>query len=161
MSPFELLQPGAQRHADARGHLEVLHEQGHVVLKRSLSRAGVFRGLHWQAAPSPQTKLIRVVSGRIRDFVADAQTPSPHLYHRELGAEHGWVRIGPQWAHGFLALSDCEFEYLCDGAYDAAAERAWSIDAVLRDELRLPRPIYSAKDAAAPPLRPAAITCLD
>ena len=49
-----------QRRHDSRGHLDVLYEQGDLVLKRSFSRAGVFRGMHLQSPPHQQTKLIRV-----------------------------------------------------------------------------------------------------
>ena len=158
---FCRLDTQAVRHDDARGHLSVLYEQGNVVLKRSFSRAGVFRGMHWQAAPSPQTKLIRVLSGRIRDFIVDPSTAAPHLYHRELSPADGWVQIDAQWAHGFYALSDCDFEYLCHGAYDAAAERAWSIAGFLRDELGIADAIVSAKDDAAQVLQVAGATRLD
>lgn len=160
-APLACLDALAVRHDDARGHLSVLYEQGNVVLKRSFSRAGVFRGMHWQGAPSRQTKLVRVLSGRIRDFIVDPSAAEPHIYHRELSPEHGWVQIGAEWAHGFYSLSDCNFEYLCHGAYDAAAERAWSIAGFLRDELGITDPILSAKDAAAPMLKVAGATRLD
>jgi dTDP-4-dehydrorhamnose 3,5-epimerase len=158
---FPGLETGAHRREDSRGHLAVLYEQGDLVLKRSFSRAGVFRGMHWQGPPSPQTKLIRVVRGRIQDFIVDPLAAAPHLFHKQLGPEHGWVRIGAEWAHGFYALSDCEFEYICHGAYDEAAEQAWSIAPFVRDELGIEDAIYSAKDAAARPLAVADATCLD
>lgn len=158
---FATLASLAMRRADARGHLDVLYEQGNVVLKGSFSKAGVFRGLHWQQPPHGQTKLIRVVSGEIRDFVADPTLDAPTLYHKRLGPEHGWVTIGEHLAHGFLALSDCEFEYLCHGAYNEAAEKAWSIIEPLQALGIAANPILSDKDKAARPMAIAQAICLD
>lgn len=151
-SPFIALGRAAKRHDDARGHLDVLYEQGNLVLKRSFSRSGVFRGMHWQRPPHAQTKLIRVVSGRILDFVVDPQSSECRLFYQELGAPDGWVLIGAHLAHGFYALQDTEFEYLCHGAYNAAAEASYSIAGFISARLGIRDALYSAKDAAAPPL---------
>ena len=145
---------GAERFEDSRGWLQVLHESDTTILKRSFSRAGVFRGLHAQTEPSPQTKLIRVVSGRIVDFLVSLDDPERRLLHRELTSEDGWIRIAAHFAHGFYAVEDTVFEYVCDGRYDEASEKAFSIV----DELRamgVAEPILSAKDRAAPVLREA------
>jgi dTDP-4-dehydrorhamnose 3,5-epimerase len=152
-APFVLLEPGAPRRADGRGHLDVLYEVGDLVLKRSFSRQGVFRGMHWQRAPHLQTKLIRVVSGAILDFVVDPQHSAPApVYRREIRPADGWVRIDAHWAHGFYALQDTDFEYICHGAYNEAAESSLSIAAFLREQLGLTDLTLSAKDAAAQPL---------
>lgn len=150
--PFRCLDAEASRRADDRGHLDVLFEEGEVVLKRSFSRAGVFRGMHWQRPPRAQTKIIRVVSGRILDFVMDPLQVEPRLHRREIGPGDGWVLIGAEWAHGFYALEDTVFEYLCLGAYDESAEACFSIVGVLRDGLGL-EPLLSPKDRAAAPIR--------
>ncbi len=160
-TPFAALQASGARHVDERGHLEVLHEQGNLVLKRSFSRAGVFRGLHRQRPPQGQTKLIRVTKGRILDFVIDPDAPGSLLYCKTLSTESDWIRIDPQYAHGFYALQDCGFEYICDGEYSEAAEQSFSITAVLRDQLGIRDPLLSPKDAAATPLVPAALVRLD
>ena len=117
--------------------------------------------MHWQAPPHLQTKLIRVVSGRIRDFVVDPFAARPWIYHKAIGPEHGWVRIDACWAHGFLALTDCEFEYICHGAYSESSERAWSIAPFLISQLSISLLARSDKDAAAPVLQVAGSTCLD
>ena len=150
--PFRPLEAQASRRTDDRGHLDLLFEQGEVVLKRSFSHAGVFRGMHWQRSPSAQTKIIRVVSGRILDFVMDPSEAAPRLHHRKIGPSDGWVLIGAEWAHGFYALEDTVFEYLCLGAYDEPAEACFSITDVLRDEFGL-EPLLSAKDRAAAPVK--------
>ncbi len=150
--PFRCLDAEASRRVDDRGHLDVLFEEGEVVLKRSFSRAGVFRGMHWQRPPRAQTKIIRVVSGRILDFVMDPLQAEPRLHRREIGPDDGWVLIGAEWAHGFYALEDTVFEYLCLGAYDESAEGCFSIAGLLRDALGL-EPLLSPKDRAAAPIR--------
>lgn len=151
-SPFKQLNDTAVRRADDRGHLDVLYEQGQVVLKRSFSKAGVFRGMHWQRPPHAQTKLIRVAAGRILDFVVDPSQVPAQLHRRELTPADGWVQIDAHLAHGFYAAEDTEFEYLCLGAYNESAESGYSILAFLQSELGLTQLTLSAKDQAAQPL---------
>ena len=151
-TPFKPLENSALRRCDERGYLDVLYEQGQVVLKRSFSKSGVFRGMHMQLAPHAQTKLIRVASGRILDFVADPSRVPVKLYRRELGPADGWVQIDDHLAHGFYAIEDTEFEYLCIGAYNESSEASYSIVAVLQSELGLSNLTLSAKDQAAQPL---------
>lgn len=150
--PFKLLNAHPVRYEDSRGYLEVLYEQGDVVLKRSFSKKGVFRGMHWQRSPHTQTKLIRVTSGRILDFVVDPSQLPARLHRRELSALDGWVQIDACFAHGFYALEDTEFEYLCLGAYNELAESSYSIVDFLRSNLGFTQLTLSAKDNAATPL---------
>lgn len=152
VSPFVSLQDGAVRFSDARGFLDVLYETEGVVLKRSFSRAGVFRGMHWQQPPYAQTKLVRVVTGRILDFVVDPNIPNPELFYRELSPADGWICISSQWAHGFYAPEDTEFEYFCHGAYNEGAESSFSILEVLRSVFDITQPLLSEKDSSAPAL---------
>lgn len=150
-SLFKILNAAAQRRQDDRGHLDVLYEQGEVVLKRSFSRAGVFRGMHWQRPPNTQTKLIRVASGRILDFVFAPSGSPARLHRRELVPADGWIQIDAHLAHGFYAIEDTEFEYLCIGAYNESAESSFSIVDYLQSKLGLRQLILSTKDAAATP----------
>ncbi|MBX9881068.1 MAG: dTDP-4-dehydrorhamnose 3,5-epimerase [Sphingomonas sp.] len=154
---FPLLEASAPRFEDTRGWLQVLHESGDLVLKRSFSRAGVFRGLHAQLAPAPQTKIIRVVSGRIVDVLASLDDPQRSIVHRTITAADGWVRIAAHFAHGFYACDDTVFEYICQGRYDPGAEQAFSVTAWLRDVMGIVDPILSDKDRLAPPLHPVTI----
>lgn len=150
--PFVELAAVAPRYSDARGWLDVLYEGSGCVLKRSFSSRGVFRGLHLQLAPHRQTKLVRVVSGRIFDFVADPTVADPEIHCTAIGPERGWVLIPEHLAHGFYALEDTVFEYVCDGPYAEGHERGYSIAALLASEFGFDAPVLSAKDAAAPPL---------
>jgi len=158
--PFRPLDLESTRRSDDRGHLEVLFEHGNLVLKRSFSRAGVFRGLHRQNPPHAQNKLIRVVSGRILDFVADPSALNPVVHARKLDALTGWILIEDRYAHGFYALDDTLFEYVCDGAYSESHESTYSITRQLHDTLGIKEPLMSPKDAAAAPLD-ASIVLLD
>lgn len=152
MGPFVRLDRKAHRREDNRGWLEVLYESDAMVLKRSFSKKGVFRGLHVQHAPSPQTKVIRVVEGCIVDVIVSLEDPSRELKTTTLTPEDGWVRIDAQYAHGFYALEDTLFEYVCDGGYDEASEEAFSIADRLPALLGVKTVILSDKDRAAPPL---------
>ena len=150
--PFVRLDRTAHRREDNRGWLEVLYESDAMVLKRSFSKKGVFRGLHVQRAPSPQTKVIRVVEGSIVDVLVSMDDPSRELKTATLTPADGWVRIDAQYAHGFYALQDTVFEYVCDGGYDEASEEAYSIADRLPALLGVDTVILSDKDRAARPL---------
>ncbi|GAA0645271.1 dTDP-4-dehydrorhamnose 3,5-epimerase family protein [Brevundimonas lenta] len=152
MDPFVRLDQTTVRREDNRGWLEVLYESDAMVLKRSFSKAGVFRGLHVQRAPSAQTKVIRVVEGSIVDVLVSIEDPSRELKTATLTPADGWVRIDSQYAHGFYALQDTVFEYVCDGGYDEASEEAYSIADRLPALLGVETVILSDKDRAAPPL---------
>ncbi|MDG2003442.1 MAG: dTDP-4-dehydrorhamnose 3,5-epimerase family protein [Novosphingobium sp.] len=151
-APLERLADQVPRFEDNRGWLQVLHEHGEVVLKRSFSKAGVFRGLHWQKAPARQTKIIRVVSGRILDFIVPMDDPARPILTQELQPSDGWVRIGGDLAHGFYAHEDTIFEYICEGAYRPELEVALSIMPYLTEEYGIHAPMVSLKDQAGLPL---------
>lgn len=146
---FPRLLNDAVRFEDARGWLAVLYESEAVVLKRSFSRAGVFRGLHIQRAPSPQVKLIRVIEGRIIDIVVDMDADARSIQQSELRPEDEWVRIDAHFAHGFLAMEDTLFEYVCDGGYDESREQAFSITDWLELQFADQDIILSDKDRKA------------
>lgn len=89
--------------------------------------AGTLRGLHFQAPPHGQAKLIRVGRGKVFDVAVDLRAGSP-TYGRwagaELSAEGGEQMLVPVgFAHGFLTLvPDCEVLYKCTAGYAPAAE---------------------------------------
>jgi dTDP-4-dehydrorhamnose 3,5-epimerase len=73
-------------------------------------RAGTLRGLHWQAAPHEEDKLVRCVRGAIWDVIVDIRPASP-TYCRWLGVElsesNGRMLLVPKgFAHGFVTLTD-------------------------------------------------------
>jgi dTDP-4-dehydrorhamnose 3,5-epimerase len=153
---FPRIEQGALRLADDRGHIDILYESNACVLKRTLSKKGVFRGLHWQADPSPQIKIFRVVSGRIADVVVAMDDPARTPHVEDIAPEDGWVRVDARFAHGFYAYEDSVFEYFCDGGYDESAELGFNIAARLPALLGIADIQLSPKDAAAPALAAAA-----
>lgn len=95
---------------------------------QSKSSCGVIRGLHYQIEPYAQTKLVRVLQGKIYDVAVDIRKGSP-TYGQwdgvELSAENKrQVLIPKGFAHGFSVLSETAIVfYKCDDFYDAEAER--------------------------------------
>ncbi|MFI3327585.1 MAG: dTDP-4-dehydrorhamnose 3,5-epimerase [Rikenellaceae bacterium] len=152
---------------DERGHFfesfsqrefdENVAEIRFVQDNESKSCYGVLRGLHFQAPPSAQSKLVRVTCGKVLDVAVDIRKGSPTYGKHvavELSAEnHRQLFIPRGFAHGFVALSEeVIFQYKCDNLYDKSSEGSllWSdadlaIDWVVSpDEL-----IISDKDAVA------------
>ena len=88
---------------------------------QSSSTKGVLRGLHFQIE-HPQSKLVRVISGKVFDVAVDLRKDSPTYGKWEgviLSAENRRQFFVPRgFAHGFLVLSDtAEFCYKCDDIY--------------------------------------------
>lgn len=140
----------AHKKADARGSMEVLYESSSMVLKRSFSKKGVFRGMHMQLPPHQQTKLIRVISGRIVDFVVVPDVNANKIHWQEVDVKSDWIQIDSKFAHGFYALEDTHFEYICDGAYNEKAEQSYSIANFLEKAMGIRDFLLSEKDAHAP-----------
>lgn len=151
-SPFPRLLEAPLTLEDERGSIKILYEVGDLVLKRSCSAAGVFRGLHRQTHPSQQNKLIRVLSGRIYDFVTDPDESEGVIWYRELSTTDDWILITANYAHGFYAIEDVEFEYLCDGRYDEKREKCYSVADSVQKALSLKKMYLSSKDKAGVPL---------
>jgi len=93
----------------------------------SRSARGVLRGLHLQAAPHAQGKLVRVTQGRVFDVAADVRRDSA-TFGRWVGVElsadgHRQLWIPPGYAHGFLVLSEsADFLYKTTDYYAPSAE---------------------------------------
>ena len=99
----------------------------------SKSSYGVLRGLHWQATPYTQAKLVRVVSGSVLDVAVDIRKGSPTFgkYESvELSGENKRQLFIPRgFAHGFAVLSEeAVFVYKCDNIYMPSAERGMRFD---------------------------------
>lgn len=93
------------------------------------SRArGTVRGLHWQAAPLAQAKLVRVLRGAIFDVAVDIRPGSPTFGRHaavELDADN-WLQlfVPAGFAHGYCTLTaDCEVFYKVDRPWSKAHER--------------------------------------
>jgi dTDP-4-dehydrorhamnose 3,5-epimerase len=139
-----------------------LHLPNFVQDNHSLSHAaGTLRGLHYQAPPHAQGKLVRCGRGRLFDVSVDARRGSPSYgrwFGTELSFENGrqlWVPAG--CLHGFLTLEpETEIVYKCTGYYNAEADGAVRWDSVGIDWGMLDwglsgAPILSPKDEAAVP----------
>jgi len=96
-------------------------------------KRGVLRGLHFQAPPAAQDKLVRVARGAIFDVAVDVRRRSP-TFGRWLGlvlSSEQWNQMFvPQgFAHGFVALEDdTEVLYKISGEYSPAHERSIRFD---------------------------------
>jgi dTDP-4-dehydrorhamnose 3,5-epimerase len=89
---------------------------------QSKSVHGVIRGLHYQIEPKAQTKLVRVLSGRIYDVAIDVRKGSPS-FGKWFGVElselnHQQLLIPKGFAHGFSVMSETAIiHYKCDEFY--------------------------------------------
>ena len=122
----------------------------------SLSRdVGTLRGLHFQAPPYAQSKLVRCGRGALFDVVVDIRRGSPTY-----GQWVGYVLSADNWhqiyvpigfAHGFVTLEpDSEIVYKCSDYHAPEAERSLRWDSC---DIKWPfqgKPILSDKDAIAP-----------
>ena len=126
----------------------------------SKSSKGVLRGLHYQLPPHAQTKLVRVISGRVLDVAVDIRKNSPTFGKYvavELSGENKKQLLIPRgFAHGFVVLEDDTiFAYKVDNYYSPQCDRGiafddknLNIDWILNhNELNL-----SAKDTKQPKL---------
>ena len=129
----------------------------------SKSRYGVLRGLHFQKGKYTQSKLVRVVSGRVLDIAVDIRVGSP-TFGKYVACElsdqnHRLFFIPRGFAHGFSVLSEeAVFQYKCDNLYEPSAEGAiaWD-DPALGIDWGLPKAdiLLSEKDQHHLPLREA------
>lgn len=165
-SPVKTIAP--RRHGDARGwftetyNRETFNAMGigctFVQDNHSFSASAfTLRGLHFQAPPYSQDKLIRCIRGRIYDVAVDIRRGSPtwgRFVGVELSAENGQQLFVPQgFAHGFLTLEpNCEVVYKCSAAYAPEADGGVRWDSV---GINWPMPAaaipeLSAKDKVQP-----------
>jgi dTDP-4-dehydrorhamnose 3,5-epimerase len=161
-----LLDP--ERHADERGWFVRTYDRDELaaagldpgIAQGNLSfnhRRGTLRGLHLQAAPFAEAKLIRVSRGAIFDVVVDVREGSP-TRGRHVGvtltAEAGTQIYVPQgFAHGFQTLEDAtEVTYQISAPFSAAHGRGYRYDSPALG-IRWPEPVtvISARDRELPP----------
>ena len=126
---------------------------------QSLSQKGAVRGLHFQAPPFEQGKLVRVIKGAVYDVIVDIRKESK-TYGQHYGIEPNeenftmfW--IPPGFAHGFSTLrDDTVFAYKCTNLYDKASEGGvlWN-DSTLGIDWNVENPIVSDKDQILPPFK--------
>ena len=156
---------------DARGYFfesysqkkfnEQVREVKFVQDNESKSKYGVLRGLHFQKGNDAQSKLVRVVKGRVLDVAVDIRKGSP-TFGKYVAVEltednHRQLFVPRGFAHGFSVLSEeAIFQYKCDNLYAPQAEGAiaWN-DPEIGIDWGLPAEdvLLSAKDAAHPLLK--------
>lgn len=157
-----------KRHGDARGFFcetwneAALADRGFqwrfVQDNQSLSAArGTLRGLHYQAPPHAQAKLVRCGRGAVWDVAVDARPDSPTLgqwFGVELSAENGRQLYIPEgFLHGFSTLTpDAELLYKCSAPYNGTADGSvrWDSAAIDIDWRLDGDPVLSDKDRTAP-----------
>ena len=153
-------------YSDNRGYFFENFRQSHlrengidldfVQENESMSNKGIVRGLHLQAPPHAQAKLLRVVTGSILDVVVDLRTASPTYrasYAVELSEVNKRSLFVPEgFAHGFCCLEDNTIvQYKCSDYYNPESEMGikWN-DVTLGIEWPIESPIVSEKDEALP-----------
>lgn len=125
---------------------------------QSLSGKGILRGLHFQAPPFEQGKLVRVIQGAVYDVAVDVRKSSP-TYGRHFGIELNadnkrQLWIPPGFAHGFVTLADDTiFCYKCSGYYHKESEGGliWN-DPKIGIDWPISNPTLSEKDTQLPHL---------
>lgn len=126
----------------------------------SKSSKGVLRGLHFQLAPHAQSKLVRVIEGRVLDIAVDIRAGSltfgQHVAIELTGDNKRQAFIPRGFAHGFVVLSDvATFAYKVDNYYSPDCDRGLAFDdaalaidwGLNKEQLQL-----SAKDTTQPKL---------
>ena len=126
----------------------------------SKSGYGVLRGLHYQLAPAAQTKLVRVIKGKVLDVAIDIRKGSPTFGQHvavELSEQNKRQMFVPRgFAHGFVVLEEeTIFAYKVDNYYSPENDRGLAFDdaslgidwLVEKEQLQL-----SAKDTVQPTL---------
>ncbi|TAL32527.1 dTDP-4-dehydrorhamnose 3,5-epimerase [Phenylobacterium sp.] len=157
----------AEPHADERGLFARLHcpeafaaagipfEPAQTSISRN-PKAGTLRGMHYQAAPHAETKLVRVTRGRVFDVAVDLRPDSP-TYRQWTGAELSaenllGLFIDEGIAHGFLTLEpDSDVVYQIAPAYRPGHDAGvrWNDPAFGIDWPAAPR-LISERDASYP-----------
>ena len=126
----------------------------------SKSNYGVLRGLHYQLPPHAQTKLVRVIQGRVLDVAVDIRKGSPTFGKYiavELSAENKRQLLIPRgFAHGFIVLDENTiFAYKVDNYYSPECDRGIAYDDKdigIEWEVPYAQLTLSAKDKVQPKL---------
>lgn len=126
----------------------------------SQSSYGVLRGLHYQLPPFAQTKLVRVIKGKVLDVAVDIRKGSPTFGQYvavELSSENKKQMLIPRgFAHGFVVLEDdTTFAYKVDNYYSPECDRGIAFDDVDIDVkwgVELEKLLLSEKDKKQPKL---------
>lgn len=156
-----------ERHGDDRGFFaETYNRERYTALgvnakfvqdNHSVStEVGTLRGLHFQAPPNAQAKLVRCGRGAIFDVAVDIRRGSPTYGQwagKVLSQENGKQLFIPEgFAHGFVTLEpNSEIIYKCSDYYAPEAEGSlrWDDPSIGIEWPLTSAPVLSAKDASA------------
>jgi dTDP-4-dehydrorhamnose 3,5-epimerase len=130
---------------------------------QSKSSYGVIRGLHYQLQPKAQTKLLRVIEGKIYDVAVDVRKGSPTFgewFGIELSAENKKQLLIPKgFAHGFSVLTETAVVfYKCDELYAPETDAGIIYnDPYLKIDWKIPvdKALVSDKDSKLPAFKDA------
>ena len=118
----------------------------------SKSKKGVLRGLHFQAPPFDQGKLVQVITGSVLDVAVDIRKNAPsygkHFKVILNSTDRNQLWIPPGFAHGFVSLEDDTiFSYKCTNIYSKEHEGCvlWN-DLDLGIDWEIDQPLISPKD---------------
>jgi dTDP-4-dehydrorhamnose 3,5-epimerase len=141
-----------QRLSDAGLEIDFVQDNHSMSLK-----AGTLRGLHFQAPPFAQAKLVRCGRGRLFDVAVDIRRGAEtygHWVGEELSFENGRQLFIPEgFLHGFVTREpETEIIYKCSNYYSPSADGAVRWDSCGIDWELSAVPLLSAKDEAAPAL---------
>lgn len=128
-----------QPHADERGYFArtycarefSAHALCTAWVQHNVSQnhhAHTLRGMHWQAEPHAEIKLVRCSAGAVYDVIIDLRPDSPTFrqhYGAELSVENGRQLYIPEgFAHGFITLTDnARVDYLMSAFFEGSAAR--------------------------------------
>ncbi|MCS6905793.1 MAG: dTDP-4-dehydrorhamnose 3,5-epimerase [Bacteroidia bacterium] len=164
LSGLVVIKPAVFR--DSRGYfLEAFNQKAYKEIgiqcafvqdNLSYSTYGVLRGLHFQAPPYGQAKLVSVLQGKVLDVAVDIRKNSP-TYGKYFSifldaSEPTYFFIPEGFAHGFVVLSPtCLFHYKCSNYYHKPSEGGllWN-DPDLAIDWPITEPILSEKDQLYP-----------
>lgn len=145
----------SSRNAEPLGIKDVFVQDNHSYS----AKKGVIRGLHHQAPPMDQSKLVRCTVGCVLDVAVDIRYGSPTYakwFGIVLSAENKKQLYIPKgFAHGFLTLEDrCEVQYKVDNFYSKDHDRCIRYDDKdIGIEWGIDSPSLSDKDSKAPYLK--------
>jgi dTDP-4-dehydrorhamnose 3,5-epimerase len=156
------------RHGDERGFFMERYKRSRLLAggvdatfvqsNISYSRKDILRGIHYQAPPAGQGKLLQVLQGAIFDVVVDVEPDSPHFGEFltiEISASNGdLLYVPPRYGHAFCTLSDKTL-LLYDVTYEYAPEQERGVlwnDPTLAIPWPVTDPVISAKDKQLPML---------
>tara|TARA_B100000989_G_scaffold103280_1_gene75613 strand:- start:7969 stop:8520 length:552 start_codon:yes stop_codon:yes gene_type:complete len=130
----------------------------YVQENESISEYGVFRGMHFQKGNHSQSKLIRVVKGKVIDVVCDLRKSSPsfkkNIFIKLIANQILFLPKG--CAHGFLSLEEGTIlNYKCDNYYNYNSESGFNLfksNVKVDFPLKKEEIIISKKDMSLPKL---------